>query len=531
MEKKTWLTRRFVLYILLLLFGLVFTQALRSSASAVLFLFLLIFPVISFIIALIGKSAVKVYVECDNTRAEKDSDITYEIKIINDSFIPFPFTEAHITVPSESGVRCVEQKMMIPLNPFEVRTITHSVRFHYRGEYEIGVLDLRIKDPLGLFSVSLEQSVCRTVIVYPRMMEISSPNENAVTEMTTDLSRRAISSERSEQANIREYVGGDSLKDIHWKLSAKVEDILVRDYNTNNTRHTYIIADMSETPTEEGTASEAADKKEIKKEKKEKKSSAKPKKKALGKRPKRNRAMPKKAEPSLSEEAAELLKSSEDREFSQKKNVFVREIAKSASDILDRRNTPEKSNYPRLRPELLSEISEMNCDRVVELTVAAVLRELRSGSTVTLIYKDPREKTDSVGSGVTVRSYADTLSFAAEVLDFACVPVSYDGSGNSSLFSLIEKTQDMTVRIISADLTPSAVAQYCAFASSIGGGGADSCVELYFADDVSSYTDPVCRGVYVDAMCGELNSCAVKTLRFTESAMPDGTSVFVREEG
>ena len=120
MEKKTWITGRFVFYIFLLVLALVFTQALRSSASAVLFIFLLILPIISFIITLIGKSAVKVYVDSDNTRVEKDTDVSYEIRIINDSFIPYPFVEAHIIVPSESGVRCVEQRMMIPLVPFGV---------------------------------------------------------------------------------------------------------------------------------------------------------------------------------------------------------------------------------------------------------------------------------------------------------------------------------------------------------------------------------------------------------------------------
>lgn len=151
MEKKTWITGRFVFYIFLLVLALVFTQALRSSASAVLFIFLLILPIISFIITLIGKSAVKVYVDSDNTRVEKDTDVSYEIRIINDSFIPYPFVEAHIIVPSESGVRCVEQRMMIPLVPFGVRTVKHSVRFHYRGEYEIGVLDMRDKGPTRAF--------------------------------------------------------------------------------------------------------------------------------------------------------------------------------------------------------------------------------------------------------------------------------------------------------------------------------------------------------------------------------------------
>lgn len=395
MEKKTWITGRFVFYIFLLVLALVFTQALRSSASAVLFIFLLILPIISFIITLIGKSAVKVYVDSDNTRVEKDTDVSYEIRIINDSFIPYPFVEAHIIVPSESGVRCVEQRMMIPLVPFGVRTVKHSVRFHYRGEYEIGVLDMRIKDPLGLFSVSLEQSVCRTVIVYPRMMNLSSPIENSTTELPTDLTRRAISSERSEQANIRAYVGGDSLKDIHWKLSSKMEELLVRDYNTNDTRNTFIIADLNALDT--GAAKEQ--------------SAAKPKSEKSGAKKKmrsKKKKVPKTAESPaavLSEDAKELLTESAEKSFSSERKEFAKEIAESAANAIDLKLAPKKRLYPVIRPELADEISELNCDRVVELAIAAALRELRSGSSVTLLYNDMREK-----SGVVSRSYPDRKS-------------------------------------------------------------------------------------------------------------------------
>lgn len=514
MEKKTWITGRFVFYIFLLVLALVFTQALRSSASAVLFIFLLILPIISFIITLIGKSAVKVYVDSDNTRVEKDTDVSYEIRIINDSFIPYPFVEAHIIVPSESGVRCVEQRMMIPLVPFGVRTVKYSVRFHYRGEYEIGVLDMRIKDPLGLFSVSLEQSVCRTVIVYPRMMNLSSPIENSTTELPTDLTRRAISSERSEQANIRAYVGGDSLKDIHWKLSSKMEELLVRDYNTNDTRNTFIIADLNALDT--GAAKEQSAAKP-----KSEKSGAKKKMRSK----KKARKVAELPAAVISEDAKKLLTESAEKSFSSEKKEFAKEIAESAANAVDLKLAPKKRLYPEIRPELADEISELNCDRVVELAIAAALRELRSGSSVTLLYNDMREK-----SGVVSRSYPDTQSFAAECLDFACAPVSFGGRGLAPLFSAVEGTQNLNVRIITSNLSPKAVSEYSAFSASCGGGGSDTNVELYFVDDTYAYTDPTERGVYVSAMCSELAASAVKVSVFEESAMQDGTVSFVRGE-
>lgn len=67
MKKKTWITGRFIVYMLLLVLSLIFTQALRSSASAVLFIFMFIMPILSFIMVLVARASVKVYVECDNT--------------------------------------------------------------------------------------------------------------------------------------------------------------------------------------------------------------------------------------------------------------------------------------------------------------------------------------------------------------------------------------------------------------------------------------------------------------------------------
>lgn len=524
MNKKTWITGRFVFFMFLIVFGLVFTQALRSSASAVLFLFLLILPILTLLYVIIGRAAVKVYVEVDNTRVEKDTDVSYEIKIINDSFLPFPFVEAHISVPEDNGVRCVEQRMMIPLVPFGCRIVKHSVKFHYRGQYEIGVLDMRIKDPLGLFSANLGQSVCHTIIVFPRMLEISSPHENSTTELPTDLTRRAISTERSEQANIRNYVGGDSLKDIHWKLSSKMEDLLVRDYNTNNTRQTYIIADLNAPKTElEAKVSEEKPekKKKVKKSKKDRK-----KERAAAKQQRKQKKLKK---PKTNKVRAEVdkkyvIESVNGKELSAKRRQLGEEIARAVREA----EQPQESTgrrIPELRPEIVDQIGEQNCDRVIELSIAAALRELRSGGTVTLIYNDTR-----TSSGISSNHYPDTMAFASEILTFACAPVDFKGQTIHRMASAIDETQNLTVRIVTANLSPSDVSDYIALSASLGGGGSDTSVELYLADTPEAYTNPVDRAVYTAAMREELGAAAVKVSLFEESVMPDGTIAFVKED-
>lgn len=500
MEKKTWITGRFVFYMILLLAALVFTQALRSVASAVLFVFMLILPVLSFIVVLIGRSSVRVDVECPETRVEKDADVEYEIRIVNGSFLPLPFLEAHLIVPEDGGVRCTDRRMMVSLAPGGVTAVRHSVRFHYRGRYDIGVLDMRVKDVLGLFSAPLADSVTRTVIVFPRMMDIVGAKESATTDLPTDLTRRALTAERSEQANIRAYVGGDALKDVHWKLSAKLDELQVRDYNINDSRHTYVVCDLCAPRLRDEYRENEGQKEDVKKKKKRRKRNVR-----------------------RSADARFVIEADTKKELSKKRAEFAEQIVRSVIEE-EQKNAPKKRPVPRVRADMLDELAELRADSAVELATATVMRELRSGSDVTLVYSDDGEK-----DGVHVSYFPDVASFAAEALDFALTPVCSREGGVSSLFSAIDESAGLTVKFVTANLEPPDVTDYIAFSSSTGSGSSDTSVEVCLAQTDSAYDEPLERAVYVSAMREELAACAVKLTEYRETVMPDGTLAFAKE--
>lgn len=508
MNKKTWITGRFVLYMILLAAALVFTQALRSRASAVLFVFMLILPVLSFILVLVARANVRVEVECGDTRVEKGADVEYRIRIVNSSVIPLPFLEVHLIVPEQDGVRCTEQRMMVSLMPSGATEVKHTVRFHYRGRYEIGVLDMRVKDVLGLFSVALPDSVTQTVVVFPRMLDIAGAKESATTEVPTDLTRRAITSERSEQANIRAYAGGDALKDIHWKLSSKLDELLVRDYNINDSRHTFVVCDI--------TAPRLRDEIVLPKNS-EKSGEDKGTKKRKGKKKTAKRNVRRSAGEKVVIEAATK------KELSQKRAEFAAQIVKSVIED-EEKNAPKKRRVPRVRSEMLGELAELRADSAVELAIAVVMRELRSGSDVTLIYNDDGEK-----DGVHVSYFPDIASFAAELLDFALVPVCVREQGVSQTFSAIDEGSGLTVKFVTANLEAPDVTDYAAFSASTGSGSSDTSVEVCLARTDNSYEDRLERAVYVSAMREELAACAVKLTEYGETVMPDGTLAFAKE--
>lgn len=185
-----------VLYAFLLLFGIVFTQALRSTASAVLFWFLILLPVFSLIYALIGKAAIRVYVGSDITKVEKLAPVEYELRIINASPLAYPVVEAVISVPHPNGVRCTDQSMTMNLPPLGSYIVKHTTSFKYRGTYEIGVNCLYISDFLHLFSIKVNVDIYNNVLVYPRRLNMDIKLATSATDIPNDSAKLVFSTER-----------------------------------------------------------------------------------------------------------------------------------------------------------------------------------------------------------------------------------------------------------------------------------------------------------------------------------------------
>jgi hypothetical protein len=55
---------------------------------------------------------------------------------------------------------------------------------------------------------------------------------------------RLKGSDNTELSDIRTYISGDSLKSIHWKLSSKSEDLIVKDYSRNKGTSVCILCDL-----------------------------------------------------------------------------------------------------------------------------------------------------------------------------------------------------------------------------------------------------------------------------------------------
>lgn len=127
-------------------------------------------------------------------------------------------------VPQFPHLRCF-------LRPGESLELEQPVLFTARGLYHLGPVQVWMRDPLGLHTLHTDRQVPDEVQVLPAWQVLESlPREmlslQRMEEETTD-EREGLS---TEFRSIREYRPGDSLKSIHWGLTARHQQLMVRQY-------------------------------------------------------------------------------------------------------------------------------------------------------------------------------------------------------------------------------------------------------------------------------------------------------------
>ena len=116
--------------------------------------------------------------------------------------------------------------------------VRYRVRFERRGDRTLGPATVRYTDALGL--VAGRDSVGETarVLVYPAVRPLPPALAESLQSGLAEQSR----SERDEFDGLREYVRGDALRNLNWKVSAKRDDLIVTKYTGARPEQTVTVA-------------------------------------------------------------------------------------------------------------------------------------------------------------------------------------------------------------------------------------------------------------------------------------------------
>lgn len=105
--------------------------------------------------------------------------------------------------------------------------ITYETRLvcRYRGEYEVGVKEVVVTDFLRLFRICYTNPGAIKALVRPRIVQLSRLKSMEDFQV---LLQREAAAESEPDVLVRDYAQGDSLRQIHWKITAREQKLKVR---------------------------------------------------------------------------------------------------------------------------------------------------------------------------------------------------------------------------------------------------------------------------------------------------------------
>ena len=130
-------------------------------------------------------------------------------------------------------------------------TVSFEVPYERRGEYDLGPVDVTVTDSLGLVVTAGTVEATDSVLVFPPVYRLGGPDA-FVRTLTPDIE------ERETFDRLREYTPGDSLRDVHWKSSAKRGDLLVTEFDDDSEDRELLVAARAEAGHADAMATAAA---------------------------------------------------------------------------------------------------------------------------------------------------------------------------------------------------------------------------------------------------------------------------------
>lgn len=108
--------------------------------------------------------------------------------------------------------------------------VRYRVRLERRGRHRVGPATVRSTDVLGLVAgtrtVGEGEGEAESVLVYPPVRPLPTATAARLRSRVAGDTR----TERDEFDGLREYVRGDALRNLNWKVSAKRDDLVVTKY-------------------------------------------------------------------------------------------------------------------------------------------------------------------------------------------------------------------------------------------------------------------------------------------------------------
>ena len=132
------------------------------------------------------------------------------------------------------------------LSPWSTTTWTVTGLCQYRGLNTIGSLALISSDPSGLFSLEAHVGEPESILIYPATVPLSRAVAEGQASGGELGEAGPLAGHSPTVSMIRQYVSGDSMAHIHWPSTARMDQLMTKEFEGAGINEIWVFADLEE---------------------------------------------------------------------------------------------------------------------------------------------------------------------------------------------------------------------------------------------------------------------------------------------
>jgi len=214
-----------------ILLGVILLAAILSGGTTLYYFLIVLLTVRIGAVLMVRHHQKNIYVlyyASDNTVHTGDA-IEVEYKVSNTSIMPITHALIEFKLDNKMNASTKLKEMAYFASQQRIN-FSKEIICRYRGYYSIGQVTVDVFDPLLIEKRTVFFDKEIDITVYPRLVKLANLKFHPKDLYGTLKSNQKTLEDRTNIVNIRRYEKGDQLKNIHWKLSAKRDELLTKEF-------------------------------------------------------------------------------------------------------------------------------------------------------------------------------------------------------------------------------------------------------------------------------------------------------------
>lgn len=237
--------RNILRYIIVIALDVFMMVMFHSYINFLLLIGLIIFPFCSLAILKRVSENISLDIRTPLEPMYKKETFYVHITLSNPTYFPILNANINMMVENRFYLDFGEHTLNLPVRGRGETHVEYPVEMDYCGRFIVSVSHIILSDLLGIYEIKIPVSIQKECIVVPKgaskKEEAGIIYQNGVTEA---MESKKKGYDFSEVTGIREYVPGDKLQNIHWKLSVKKEELMVKERTSVTAQQLNVLVDL-----------------------------------------------------------------------------------------------------------------------------------------------------------------------------------------------------------------------------------------------------------------------------------------------